>query len=282
LYAWDTLRNALGGDVQVESNYSSLFALNKSTLFLNSVSKDKLKLSTEIIEEEIKASAYFKLSLPFEFHFEPMGNKLKFGKQIVKSYGCGGFNHVLSEQVDILYYRNDADFAVILHPKDKNEEVILVMDKTNSFSSLADMIVSVEKKKKVDQEELRKDDSKYWRINFREEDQILIPVLSFNIAHDYMNIVGNRFAANHQIFTITKCFQSIAFHMDEKGAEVESAADLAAAASAEMPSKEIPYPKKMVFNKPFYIMLRRTNAVNPYLAMSVKNTELMVVQNIKK
>ena len=38
---------------------------------------------------------------------------------------------------------------------------------------------------------------------------------------------------------------------------------------------EKPKPKKLVFDKPFLILLKRTNAKNPYFGLWTTNTELM-------
>ncbi len=39
---------------------------------------------------------------------------------------------------------------------------------------------------------------------------------------------------------------------------------------------ELPKPKKMVFDKPFLILLKRTDAKNPYFGLWTMNTELMI------
>jgi hypothetical protein len=38
---------------------------------------------------------------------------------------------------------------------------------------------------------------------------------------------------------------------------------------------EKPKPKKMIFDKPFLILLKRTDAKNPYFGLWATNTELM-------
>lgn len=39
---------------------------------------------------------------------------------------------------------------------------------------------------------------------------------------------------------------------------------------------EKPRPKKLIFDQPFFVLLKRTNSKNPYFAMWVANAELMI------
>jgi hypothetical protein len=41
-------------------------------------------------------------------------------------------------------------------------------------------------------------------------------------------------------------------------------------------AEENPHPKKMFFDKDFLLLLKRTDAQNPYFGLWVVNTELMV------
>ena len=61
--------------------------------------------------------------------------------------------------------------------------------------------------------------------------------------------------------------------MDEQGVKLKSESHIAFSCAAECrpPDKHI-----MVFDQPFLIMLRRTDAKSPYFALWVDNPELLV------
>ena len=68
--------------------------------------------------------------------------------------------------------------------------------------------------------------------------------------------------------------QRTAFVLNEKGAEVESETIMAVTDSTSA-VMERPQPKNLIFDKPFLILLKRTDSKNPYFAMFVANNELM-------
>lgn len=70
-------------------------------------------------------------------------------------------------------------------------------------------------------------------------------------------------------------FQRNAFVLNKSGAVVESYA-VAAADSAHSVPPDPPRPKRLVFDRPFYIILKRTDTPNPYFVVRVANAELLV------
>ena len=67
----------------------------------------------------------------------------------------------------------------------------------------------------------------------------------------------------------------MAFHLDENGAAVKSEAVIEYYLGIE-DTPERPQPKKMIFDRPFYVLLKRADASQPYFVLWVANTELMV------
>ena len=67
-------------------------------------------------------------------------------------------------------------------------------------------------------------------------------------------------------------YQRTAFVINERGAEVESKAEVAV---TEEMVEELPKPKTMIFDKPYLILLKRIDSRYPYFAMFVSNSELM-------
>ncbi len=67
--------------------------------------------------------------------------------------------------------------------------------------------------------------------------------------------------------------QNTVFEMNEKGVELKSEAHMAFGCAAE----EEPVPKhKMIFDKPFLILMQRREARVPYFALWVDNPEVLI------
>ena len=114
-----------------------------------------------------------------------------------------------------------------------------------------------------------------WRYYFTDEDEVVIPKFKFNIENNYASLEEKNFKAGIQGYLLETAYQRTAFILDESGAEIESEAEMTAAAEAE---ETKPHPKKMRFDKPFFLMLKRTDSNNPYFALWTNNTELMVTE----
>jgi hypothetical protein len=199
---------------------------------------------------------------------------LTFDRQKVASFGVNGNDN--DEQlkiVQIVYYKNDNNFIIKLLPKEKEHEIILF--KTDQkFNSIAEMRSEIEKLTEIGNIE-RKNKKTSWKYQFNEEDIVVIPKFNFNIETNYSTLEGNHFSSETQNYQIVKAWQRTAFILDESGAKIESEA-LVVVDLAYQVEYDKPKPKKMVFNKPFLILLKRTDAKNPYFGLWTTNTELMI------
>ena len=74
---------------------------------------------------------------------------------------------------------------------------------------------------------------------------------------------------------ITSAVQNIRFQMDEKGVRLKSESHISIGCSANGPPR-IDY--FLIFDKPFLLLLQRTDAEMPYFALWVDNAELLVSQ----
>ncbi len=105
---------------------------------------------------------------------------------------------------------------------------------------------------------------------------MVIPKFNFNIETNYSKLEGAYFNANNRIFQVEYAKQRTAFLLDESGAEIESEAEIEVTSEAIEEELEKPKPKKMIFNIPFLILLKRTDAKNPYFGLWTTNSELMM------
>jgi hypothetical protein len=107
-----------------------------------------------------------------------------------------------------------------------------------------------------------------WKYEIKTKDILKIPIINFNLETNYESMVNQHFICNNLNYTIDSAYQRTAFILDEYGAVVESLALF----PAEAPCK----PKKLIFNKPFVIYLKRKDSKYPYFALKVVDTELML------
>lgn len=272
LYAWNEVKNIVNEPFKIDSNFKHLTLLNNSSSFKDVLNPDEYIISSEIDGFNIKAKAEFKKSLTFQTELNSYKDGLKFNNEKVASFGITGiYNYEQLKIVSILYYKNDNNFIIKLHPKDSNHEIILFksekkFDKMNDINSEIIKLI-------VQGKEDKQNENIKWKYDILEEDEIIIPKFNFNIETIYKDLTGNTFDTKEKSYTIERAWQRTAFILDEKGAEIESEAEIEYYTEEEDPNK--PKPKKMIFDKPFFIMLKKTKSQNPYFGLWVANTELM-------
>jgi len=275
LFAWNEIRKRINSPLKISDENFDLKILNESTSFENVLKNNEYEVSAEIDDDLISARAEFKKSLPFELKLQSFTNKLTFDGQKVSSFGVYGYDSYEELQiVKIVYYKNDNNFIIKLLPKDKEHEILLFMTDHN-FNSLADMIKEIEKLTEIGKNE-KKNEKISWKYYYSEEDIVVIPKFNFNIETNYTTLEGNNFKSNKQNFQIERAWQRTAFILDESGAEIESEAEIEVATEEVEEEYEKPKPKKMIFDKPFLTLLKRTDANNPYFGLWTTNTELMM------
>ncbi len=275
LFAWDEIRKQINSPLTISKQHVDLVLLNKSTSFKNVLKSNEYKVSGEVEGGAIKAKAEFNKSLPFEFKLQSFNNKLTFDGQKVSSFGVYGYDSY--EQlniVNIVYYKNDNNFIIKLLPKDKEHEIILFKTE-GSFKSIGHMAKEIEKLTKIGKTE-KKNEKINWKYFYSEEDVVIIPKFNFNIKTNYTTLEGNKFKSKKQNFEIECAWQRTAFVLDEIGAEIESEEEIALKTESMEEEYEKPKPKKMIFDKPFLVLLKRTDTKNPYFGLWATNTELML------
>ena len=120
-------------------------------------------------------------------------------------------------------------------------------------------------------------DSTRWKYRFDDDDMVMIPDMSFNISADFNKLINNTFTAKHESYRIIKAWQRIAFLLNETGAKIESEAAVEMVLECLELERPVRHePKRMIFDKPFFLMLHRTDVQYPYCCMHLVNSELMV------
>lgn len=276
LYAWDEIREIIMTPLQIDSTQYDLSLLNSSRSFINTLKDGEYTSEAEINDNMITAKADFKRSLPFEIQLKNFDFPLLFNNENVQSFGAFGYYHETSETIKILYYKDDNNFIIKLVPKDSVHEIILCMTDIE-FTTMADLVYDMEQKVRIGIVE-QGQPKLSWKFYLADDDQVVIPKIGFNIETNYPTLEGQTLASLGVNFKIEKAWQRTAFVLNEKGAEIESESEVLLTLDSVAVEEEKPRPKKMIVNKPFFLMLRRVDSKNPYFGLWAANTELMTKQ----
>jgi hypothetical protein len=215
------------------------------------------------------AYSYLFRQLPFEYPFRRLDEPLTFGSRQVASFGLRRMgsqrgDHRIANQVKVLDYENDDSFIVELRPEDQSERIVLA--KLAPADTLQKTIDAVHAR--IASTGLEK-----WKKMFRMGESVVIPIFNFDLLQEYDELYGKPIttAGPLQGMPIVLAMQSIRFRLDERGAILKSEA---AMAKSDECGQETP--RQLIFDKPFLVLLERRDASQPYFALWVDNSELLV------
>jgi hypothetical protein len=274
LYAWDELRQKLATPIKLVAENSQQFKiLNQSISFKNTLAKDEYDVESETSGNRIIAKAFFNKTLPFPTKLHQIDHGIRFNMVKVDAFGMEGYDEEVARFARILYYKNDENFILKLIPKDNEHEIELVKGITNVKTlseavERANQLINTGRKEKLDSKQS-------WKYYLNKLDIFSIPTIKFNIENNYHDIEGQTFIANNKNYFIETAYQRTGFILNENGAVVESYALTTTDTTAAEP---VIKPKKMIFDKPFFVIIKRAKSKNPYFVMHVRNSELLTKQ----
>jgi len=271
LYAWDIVKESFKDSITLkDSNSIDFKLLNQSTSSHNTLNNDENLSEASFSDTTITVRSFFNKELPFPSKFQKLDDGVLFGKTKVRAFGMKDFDRNIIDFTQIVFYKDDDHFVIKTLPDTLNE-IILVKGLKN-IQSLADgvkqtgLLIKNGGNEKLNQKNA-------WKYTFNADDDLSIPVVKFDIEAHYKNIEGQEFLHARKKYTIEVAYQKTALTLDENGGHVESEADISYASdSVAVPEKM--HPKHLVFNEPFYIIIRHINR-NPYFVMRVENAELL-------
>ena len=203
-----------------------------------------------------------------EFNFlEPfstaMGSmKFNNSETKVKCFGVDSSNNpIASKNVEILFYNSEDDFAIKLKTKE-GEEVILykTTGENNSFEE--------------NYEEVKKKQSGYSeKTTFEKDDMLRIPFIKVNAEINYDELCGREIINSE--YYIKQALQTIDFELNNIGGSVKSEAVIDATQKAITKNA-----RKMIFDSDFILYLKEENKEQPYFALKVDNTDVLVPDNL--
>jgi len=272
LYAWDKVKQELKDPIALTDENSNEFKLvNQSTSYENTLTNDEYSAEVETIDSVIIAKAFFNKTLPFPSKLQRSDNPISFNKTRVSAFGINSYDEEAAKFTEILYYKDDDNFILKLTPKDNEHQILLAkgIDKVANLSSAveqANKLITIGNKE-------RTAPKTSWKYALNDIDIFSIPTIKFNIETNYSAIQGQTFTTKGKPRHVEEAYQRTGFILNENGAVVENEAYTTTDSVATEPIKILP--KKMIFDKPFFVIIKRTKSINPYFVMYIQNTELL-------
>lgn len=266
LFVWDNFIEIFEAEAVAKNEL--IQQLDDSNEHINALDKGEYKNTISVEGEIIEVHSEFSKSLPFEVAFDRNRISLNFEeKQMVESFGCVFCERELKDQIEVLFFKSQRDFALKLLTQNDENEILLYRSprRRKSLKAYYDDLLKKRNEKKNKKE--------WWRYSFLSEDVFAAPVLKFNIEAQIEELLGVIFYSNLGEIQIDDARQRIALAFDEKGAEIETEAYVSVKAADAERTKIIP--KNLIFDEPYLIAFKKKNFENPYLLLWVDNTELM-------
>lgn len=214
--------------------------------------------------EELVKDKYFFYSMlrrnfVFENEFSILENN-KFGNtENVKYFGINEeTDETVREQVEVLYYTDEENFAVNLQTKQGDKVMLIRNPKETTFEEIYE---NVKKKAK----RYRGSES------FGEKDTLSVPNLNIDILKEYTELENKLFKLkNDEEGVIEQAFQTIQMSLNNKGGSIKSEAGM------DVRKQDISNkPRNFNFNGKFTIFLI-SEKNEPYFAASIENIELFI------
>ena len=271
-YAWKSLIEKLNSPISLTKSSSSEFLLlNQSISYKNALMEDEYSADAEIVDDKIIAKAFFNKSLPFSSKLQKLDSPILFDKARVVAFGMQSYDYKIANFTEILSYKDDYHFILKLTPKDNQHEILLIKG-ISGIKNLSDAIKKTNNLIEAGKNEM-KNVKESWKYSLNEIDTFSIPTIKFNLETNYSKIEGQEFDAKDKKYTVETAYQRTGFILNENGAVVESESRMIAADSTSEPIQI--KAKKMVFDKPFFVIIKRVQTDNPYFVIYVQNNELL-------
>lgn len=162
------------------------------------------------------------------------------------------------EQVEVLYYNSDDDFAIILNTKQDDEVILCRTSEGNTFNEIYDNINLLDKMYSGNK-------------NLSNIDTVKVPNMNFNVKKEFTELQNKLFKfANDEEYFIYKALQTINFELNQKGGKIKSEAAMEVRKNSAIITDDV---KERHFNldDTFTIFLREKGKEKPYFAARIEN-----------
>lgn len=231
----------------------------------------KFNISTSNVLDEIKFenpdgirgyTVYSMLMKNFEFiePFDKLGGfRFDDSEGYVEYFGINNASdESLNQNVEVLFYNNQNDFAVKLKTKE-NEELILYMNET--YTSFNDMYNEIEEKSK----------NYTGDKTFNQADELKVPYITVDTIINYDELCGRFIKGTNEMY-ISNAIQNVKFTLNEKGGNLLSEATVVSEYNSLAENARF-----FNFTKPFIIFMKEENKSKPYFSLKVDNENILEI-----
>lgn len=223
-------------------------------------SKSFNDLNIKLRPIDIISYAYFLKQVEYLNQFKE--DFASFNEKLVKGFSANSAKQ--RANIKILKYWDDDKFIISLKLKDDKDELVLA--KGFDMNQPAAIVTEI-------------DQNNHNFTYLSDLDQFRMPKLHLDYHREYQELI-NKYLANEKFtdYYIAQMFENIKFDMDQKGARVENEGVILMKVGSAAPTKK-PKIKQFILDKPFWVVMKRSNSQNPYFILGVNNTELMTKTN---
>lgn len=270
--AWQIVRQQLGimGAVNTESD--DLSRLDGSKTVDKALDDDDYEREIEWDDRLLRVKTKQEVNLTFAPSFEDLPHGLTFDSIRVDAFGTSGFQNMeYTNRLDIAAYRDDDRFALRLRTMEPDHEIYLFK---------ADSVYGTFQQMYTDLREACRHRGESWRHQLTDMDAVVIPKINFDQFHRFNQFIKTHFSVMLKKYVIVDASQQVSFSLNQHGVSMKSEAEIIVNDGA-YPPDETPAPKHLIFDKPFYILMKKTDMENPYFVLYVADAALMESQNTK-
>lgn len=162
----------------------------------------------------------------------------------------------VGDQIDVLYYNSQDDFAVVLNTKTDDEVIFCKNPDGETFKQIYDNMN-------------QKASNYIGDTNFNDMDEFKAPRLDFDIKREYTELEGKLFKTIDGEAQIGKALQTIKLSLDENGGEIKSEAAIVLKESLAAEPAAEEEPRYFYVDDTFAIFLKEKGKDAPYFAARV-------------
>lgn len=239
---------------EIEKNIKDKFNQTSDILDKFDWSEDALDNNSNSLERYI-----FYTMLYREFKYKTKFVKLDEDKfndtKNIKYFGVKDNKESYKNQINIIYYNNEDDFAIKLTTTSNDEIIINKNPKGDTFEEIYNNIITTGSKYKANKE-------------FTKSDNFKMPYINLNVLKEYNELENKEFYdKDNNTLIIDKAPQTIKFELNENGGKIKSEAGMDVVKFSSLDSKE--ESRNLNVNKTFAIFLKEDSKDKPYFAARI-------------
>lgn len=259
--AWKELEEKLARKIELEEVVGIAEELNKSEFSKDMIDENDYEISIEkTITDGYDINAKLDKNLSFLTPFDNFSNDYNYtfgkdGTEYIKYFGINNASkEELNDNVEVLFYNENNEFAVKLRTNESDEIILYRTDEDKSFGAYYNNI-----KEKTNNYEGSK--------IFEKEDELLVPYVRVNGIIVYNELKYKNIKDSNGMY-INNVIQDVNFNLNERGCNLESHANV----TTEYLSVRSRY---FDFKDKFVIFMKEKTADRPYFSLKVDNDDIL-------